>query len=131
MFFDPLYLIMVLLPGMALSLWASFKTKRTFTKYSKVPVATGLTGAEAAQRLLDGAGIGDVKIVPHRGLLSDHYNPMTKTLALSEAVYGQRSVAAVGVAAHEAGHAIQHARHYAPMWLRSLLVPTMTAGRRS
>jgi len=128
MFFDPLYLIMVLLPGMALSLWASYVTKRNFTKYSKVPVATGLTGAEAAQRVLDGAGIRDVKIVPHRGLLSDHYNPMTKTLALSEAVYGQRSVAAVGVAAHEAGHAIQHARHYAPMWLRSLLVPTANIG---
>jgi Zn-dependent membrane protease YugP len=128
MFFDPLYLIMVLLPGMALSLWASFKTKRNFTKYSKIPVATGLTGAEAAQRLLDGAGIRDVKIVPHRGLLSDHYNPMTKTLALSEGVYGQRSVAAVGIAAHEAGHAIQHARHYAPMWLRSLLVPTANIG---
>jgi len=128
MFFDPLYLIMVLLPGMALSLWASYVTKRNFTKYSKVPVATGLTGADAAQRVLDGAGIRDVKIVPHRGLLSDHYNPMTKTLALSEAVYGQRSVAAVGVAAHEAGHAIQHARHYAPMWLRSLLVPTANIG---
>jgi Zn-dependent membrane protease YugP len=128
MFFDPLYLIMVLLPGLALSLWASYTTKRNFTKYSKVPVATGLTGAEAAQRLLDGAGIRDVTIVPHRGLLSDHYNPMTKTLALSEAVYGQRSVAAVGVAAHEAGHAIQHARHYAPMWLRSLLVPTANIG---
>jgi Zn-dependent membrane protease YugP len=128
MFFDPLYLIMVLLPGMALSLWASFKTKRNFTKYSKIPVATGLTGAEAAQRLLDGAGISDVTIVPHRGLLSDHYNPMTKTLALSEGVYGQRSVAAVGIAAHEAGHAIQHARHYAPMWLRSLLVPTANIG---
>ena len=106
MFFDPVYFLF-LAPALALSLWASFKTKRNFTKYSKVPVATGLTGAEAAQRLLDGAGIRDVKITRHRGMLSDHYNPMTKTLALSEGVYGQRSVAAVGVAAHEAGHAIQ------------------------
>jgi Zn-dependent membrane protease YugP len=127
MIFDPVYLLFIA-PALLLSLWASFKTKQNFTKYSKVPVATGVTGAEAAQRLLDGAGIRDVKIVPHRGLLSDHYNPMTKTLALSEGVYGQRSVAAVGVAAHEAGHAIQHARNYAPMWLRSLLVPTANIG---
>lgn len=125
--FDPIYFAF-LLPGLALSLWASFRTKSAFNKYQKVRVATGLTGAQAAQRLLDSAGISDVKIVPHRGTLSDHYNPVTKTLALSEPVFGQASIAAVGVACHEAGHAIQHAKAYKPLWLRSMLVPTANIG---
>ena len=97
--FDPIYLLFIA-PGLLLSLWASFRTKSAFSKYSKVRVATGLTGAQAAQRLLDSAGIHDVKITPHQGMLSDHYNPVTKTLALSEAVYGVPSIAAVGVACH-------------------------------
>lgn len=129
MFLDPTYFILVG-PAIVLSLWASFKTKSAFNRFSKVRVATGLTGAQAAKRLLDGAGISDVEIKPIRGNLSDHYNPMTKTLALSEAVYGTPSVAAVGVACHEAGHAIQHARAYKPLWLRSLLVkPTQFASK--
>jgi len=127
-YFDPLYFLMVLLPGLALSGWASWRVKKNFNRYSKVPVATGLTGADAAQRLLDGAGIRDVKVVRSSGFLSDHYNPVSKTLALSDAVYGSRSIAAVGVATHEAGHAIQHARGYAPLKLRSLLVPTANIG---
>jgi Zn-dependent membrane protease YugP len=127
MLFDPLYLVLMV-PPLLLSLWASWQTRRSFERYSKVPVATGLTGAQAAQRLLDGAGIRDVEIVPHQGLLTDHYNPVTKKLALSEGVYGSRSVAAVGIACHEAGHAIQHARGYAPLKLRSLLVPTASIG---
>ena len=94
MMFDPMYLLF-LAPGLALSLWASFKTKSAFNKYSKVRVATGLTGAQAAQRMLTAAGISDVKIVPHQGTLSDHYNPVTKTLALSEPVFGVASIAAV------------------------------------
>lgn len=89
---------------------------------------SGLTGAQAARRLLDGAGIQDVEIVPSQGMLSDHYNPVSKKLALSEAVYGSPSVAAIGVACHEAGHAIQHAQGYKPMWLRSALVPTANIG---
>lgn len=125
--FDPMYLVF-LAPALALSLWASWRTKSAFNKYSKVRAATGLTGAQAAQRLLDGAGIGDVKIVPHHGMLSDHYNPATKTLALSEPVYGSASIAAIGVACHEAGHAIQHQQRYAPLWVRSLLVPTANIG---
>jgi len=125
--FDPLYLLFVL-PALALSLWASFRTKSAFNKYSKVPVATGLTGARAAQRMLEAAGIHDVQIVAHQGTLTDHYNPITKTLALSEPVYGSASIAAVGVACHEAGHAIQHAQAYKPLWLRSLLVPTANIG---
>jgi len=125
--FDPLYLLL-LAPALVLSLWASYRTKSAFSKYSRVRVSTGLTGAQAAQRMLEAAGIRDVKIVPHQGMLSDHYNPVTKTLALSEQVYGVPSVAAVGVACHEAGHAIQHATAYKPLWLRSLLVPTANIG---
>src|SRR5690606_15428323 len=117
-----------LAPALVLSLWASFRTKSAFHKYSKVRVASGMTGAQAAQRLLDGAGIRDVKVVPHRGLPTDHYNPVTRTLALSEQVYGVPSIAAVGVACHEAGHAIQHAVKYGPLWLRSTLVPTANIG---
>ncbi len=125
--FDPVYFLFIA-PALVLSLWASSSVRRNFNRYSRVPAASGLTGAEAAQRLLNGAGIGDVKVVRTQGLLSDHYNPVSKTLALSEAVYGSRSIAAIGVACHEAGHAIQHARAYAPMWLRSALVPTAKLG---
>jgi Zn-dependent membrane protease YugP len=127
MIFDPIYFVFIA-PALLLSLWASFKTKANFKKYSRVPVASGLTGAQAAQRLLDGAGVRDVTVTRTRGMLSDHYNPVKKTLALSEGVHDSRSVAAVGVACHEAGHAIQHARAYKPMWLRSALVPTANIG---
>ncbi len=127
MYFDPMYLLFIA-PTFLLSLFASFKTKSAFKKYSKVPVATGLTGAQAAEEMLRRSGINDVAIVPTRGFLSDHYNPTNKKLALSEAVYGSRSVAAVGVACHEAGHAIQHATAYGPLKLRSALVPTVGIG---
>ncbi|MCZ6491838.1 MAG: zinc metallopeptidase [Acidobacteria bacterium] len=127
MIFDPMYFLF-LAPGLALSLWASFRVKRAFKKYSKVPSARGMTGAEAAAELLRGAGITGVRIVPTHGMLSDHYNPINKTLALSEKVYRTNSIAAIGVATHEAGHAIQHARNYAPLWVRSLLVPTANIG---
>jgi Zn-dependent membrane protease YugP len=129
MFFDPLYFVFFI-PPLLLSLWASWRTRSAFQKYSRVRAMTGLTGAEAAKRLLQRAGISDVKVVSTRGTLSDHYNPVNKTLALSEGVYGSPSVAAVGVACHEAGHAIQHARKYAPLWLRSALVPTANIGSR-
>jgi Zn-dependent membrane protease YugP len=127
MIFDPLYIAMMI-PAFAFSLWASFKTKSTFKKYSKVRTARNITGAQAAKIMLDRAGIQDVKIVAHRGFLSDHYNPMTKTLALSEPVYGMPTVSAVGVACHEAGHAIQHAKGYAPLKLRSAFVPMAGIG---
>ncbi len=127
MFFDPMYFLFVG-PGLLLSLWASFQVKRTFGKYSKVRTMRGMSGAQAAAELLRGAGITDVKIVRHHGMLTDHYNPLTKTLALSEPVYDSDSIASVGVATHEAGHAIQHARAYAPLWLRSVLVPTANIG---
>ena len=127
MMFDPLYFLFIV-PGLALSIWASFRVKRTFHRYSQVPSRSGRTGAEAAQMLLRGAGINDVRIVRSHGMLSDHYNPLTKTLALSEPVHDSTSVAAIGVATHEAGHAIQHARKYAPLWVRSALVPTANIG---
>jgi Zn-dependent membrane protease YugP len=127
MIFDPLYLVFFI-PPLLLSMWASFKTRSAFKKYSKVRAMTGLTGAQAAERLMQRAGISDVTVVPTRGYLSDHYNPMTKKLALSESVYGSPSIAAVGVACHEAGHAIQHAKGYKPLALRSLLVPTAKIG---
>lgn len=127
MFFDPLYLIFIL-PGLALSLWASFRVKSAFNKYSQVPSMRGYTGAEAAAEMLRLAGVEGVTIEATDGFLSDHYNPLNKTLALSEAVYGSTSVAAIGVATHEAGHAIQHAHSYGPLWLRSFLVPTANIG---
>lgn len=129
MYFDPLYFVF-LIPPMLLSAWASWKTRSAFKKYSKVRAMTGLTGAQAAERLLQGANISDVQVVPTSGYLSDHYNPVSKKLALSEAVYGSSSIAAVGVACHEAGHAIQHAKGYKALWLRSMLVPTANIGSK-
>lgn len=128
MYFDPMYLLLVLLPGLVVSGGASLLVKAAFNRYSRVACAKGFTGAEAAQILLDRVGIHDVAIVPTHGYLSDHYNPVNKTLALSEAVYRGRSIAAVGVATHEAGHAIQHANGYFPLWLRSALVPLAGIG---
>ena len=127
MIFDPMYFLF-LAPGLALSLWASWRVKSNFNKYSKVRSSRGITGAEAAAELLCTASIDDVKIVRTAGKLSDHYNPINKTLALSESVYDSSSIAAIGVATHEAGHAIQHAKHYGPLWVRSMLVPTANIG---
>lgn len=130
MFFDPMYILLVLLPGVLLSGWASLRVKSAFNKYSKVRTSTGLTGAQAAEIMLDRSGIRDVRVVPTSGMLSDHYNPVNKTLNLSEGVYSSTSVAAVGIACHEAGHALQHAADYKPMWLRSALVPTANIGSK-
>ena len=127
MFFDPLYLV-IALPGLLFSLWASFKTKTTFNKYSKFYSANHVSGAEAAARLLNYAGIYDVRIQRVAGDLTDHYDPRNKTLNLSETVYGSASVAAVGVAAHECGHAIQHDRGYVPLRFRSAIVPVANFG---
>jgi Zn-dependent membrane protease YugP len=127
MFFDPIYLLFIA-PALLLSLWASFRTKSAFKKYSKVGTMRGLTGAQAAQIMLDHAGIHDVRIVPTQGMLTDHYHPIDKTLNLSQGVYASNSIAAIGVACHEAGHAVQHANAYKPLWLRSALVPTANIG---
>ncbi|MFN9718203.1 MAG: zinc metallopeptidase [Planctomycetota bacterium] len=129
--FDIKYLLLVVLPGLVLSGLASLLVKSAFARYSQVATRRGYTGAQAAQILLEQAGITDVRIEPTHGFLSDHYNPATKTLALSEDVYSSRSVAAIGVACHEAGHAIQHARNYAPLWMRSALVPVVGFGSQA
>jgi Zn-dependent membrane protease YugP len=109
-------------------MWASFRVKSAFNKYSKVRSMHGMTGAEAAEEMLRRAGISGVRILRSHGMLSDHYNPLNRTLNLSESVHDSNSIAAVGVATHEAGHAIQHARNYAPLWIRSALVPTANIG---
>lgn len=124
--FDRTYLILII--GMVLSLMASAKLKSTFSVYRKVRSASGLTGAETAQRILRSAGIYDVQVVPIQGSLTDHYDPQKKILGLSQDVYGQTSLAAVGVAAHECGHAIQHANNYALLNLRSAIVPAANIG---
>ena len=121
MFFDPMYLL-AMLPGLALSMWASFKVKSTFKRYSQVRARSGLSGAEAARELLRRAGVQHVAVERTPGFLSDHYDPSHKRLRLSPDVYDGRSLAALGVAAHEAGHALQHAHHYAPLKFRSLIV---------
>ncbi|MCA9154798.1 MAG: zinc metallopeptidase [Pirellulaceae bacterium] len=126
--FDPMYLLLVMLPGLLISGGASLLVKSAFSRYSRVGTRQGYTGAQAAQILLDRAGIHDVRVVQTQGYLSDHYNPTSKQLALSPDVYHSNSIAAVGVACHEAGHAIQHARHYAPLWARSALVPMAGIG---
>ena len=111
---------------MVLSLLVQQMLQSRFTKYSQVPTANGMTGAEVAEKMLRDHGIHDVKVVPTRGTLTDHFNPATKTVALSESVYGSRSVAAAAVAAHECGHAVQHATGYAFIQLRSALVPVVS-----
>ncbi|MBU5331808.1 zinc metallopeptidase [Anaerocolumna aminovalerica] len=125
-YYDPTIILIVI--GVVLSLLASLKVKTTFAKYSKVRSLSGLTGAEAAERILHSAGIYDVTIRPISGNLSDHYDPRDKTLKLSETVYNNTSVAAVGVAAHECGHAIQHNRGYVPLRIRGALVPVANFG---
>lgn len=120
--------ILISLPALLLGLWAQAKVRSAFAKYSRVRVSAGLSGAEVARRILDGAGLYDVKIEPVRGFMSDHYDPRSRTLRLSPDVYRSNSVAAVGVAAHEAGHALQHAKDYWPLQLRSTMVPSVQIG---
>jgi len=128
MFFDPLYLLVVMLPGMLISGAASLAVRAAFNRYSQVKARRGITGAQAAQILLQRAGVDDVSIVRTHGHLSDHYNPSNRQLALSEDVYSSSSVAAVGIACHEAGHAIQHAQRYAFLGMRTALVPLAGIG---
>lgn len=121
-FFDPLYFVF-LAPGLALSLYATFRTKSTFSKYAKVGSRSGLTGAQAAQLMLNKHGVSGVRIERSGGFLSDHYDPREKALRLSEDVYSSQSLSAIGVACHEAGHAMQDAHGYAMLNLRTALVP--------
>lgn len=125
MIFDPLYFVM-LLPALLLGLYAQWRVRSTFLQYSQVSAASGLNAERLARRLLDGAGLQNVKIEGIRGTLTDHYDPRTRTLRLSQGE--SRSLAALGVAAHEVGHAIQHAQLYRPLALRTAIVPVVNFG---
>lgn len=126
MYFDPTYFLVLI--GVVICLGASMKMKSTFNKYSRVSSRSGLTGKAAAEKILRGAGILDVHVEHVAGNLTDHYDPRSKVLRLSDATYQSSSVAAVGVAAHECGHAIQHAKGYAPLKIRASLVPVANIG---
>ena len=119
-----LWLIMIIV--MILSFVVQAMLKSRFAKYSRIPTTSGLTGADIARKMLADHGIKDVEVTCVRGQLTDHYNPQTKTVNLSESVYGERSIAAAAVAAHECGHVIQHATGYAPLKMRSALVPMVS-----
>ena len=127
MYFDITYLIFVV-PAMLLALWAQAKVQSTFKKYSKVISLRRMTGYEAARRILDANGLRDVIINRVAGDLTDHFDPKTNTVNLSQSVYDNCSVAAIGVAAHESGHAVQHAVGYAPMKLRAAIIPITQIG---
>ena len=127
MFFDPLYLFFML-PGFALAGWASIAVKSAISKASKIRPSSGMSGAEAAARILQASGLDHVGIEQAQGFLGDHYDPRNKVLRLTPAIYQGRTLAAVGVAAHEAGHALQDAQAYAPLALRNGLVPMASVG---
>ena len=126
-FFDPIYLLFAI-PPLLLGLWAQFRVQSAFRNYSKVRTGNGLTGAQAARAILDANGLQTVTVERVGGSLTDHYDPRSKVLRLSESVYATPSVAAVGVAAHEAGHALQDKLHYGPLRLRSAIVPAVNIG---
>ncbi len=120
--------ILIVLPALILSVWAQFKVKSTYEKFSKTPTKRGMTGASAARRILDQNGLGHVQIEHIRGNLNDHFDPKANVIRLSDAVHDSTSAAAIGVAAHEAGHAVQYAQRYAPMKFRALIIPTTRVG---
>lgn len=128
MLFMPIGYWVFAIPGLILAGLASLLTKTTFARYAKVAASSRLTGAQAASQMLASQGIHDVSIEPVRGFLSDHYDPMHRTLRLSPDVYNSQSLSAIGVACHEAGHALQHAAGYAPLSIRTALVPIANFG---
>lgn len=125
--FDPVYFVF-LIPGLLLSFWASYRVKSTFKRYSQVLSQSGMSGSEAARQLLKRRGIANVRVEEVQGFLSDHYDPTKRVLRLSPDVFHGRSLAALGVAAHEAGHAIQHATSYGPLKFRSWVVKPAQIG---
>lgn len=127
MFFSPYWLLFAL-PGLILSIWAQSRVRGAVNKYSKVRTARGVTGAQVARNLLESQGIYDVQVEEARGFLSDHYDPRSKTLRLSQEVYHAPSVAAAGIAAHEMGHALQDKKGYFPLQIRSAFVPVARFG---
>ena len=129
LFYDATYMLVLI--GALLSMWASARVNLTYKKYAQVHSRSGLTGAEAARRILQGAGIYNVRVEHISGNLTDHYDPRGKVLRLSDTVYGSPSVAAIGVAAHECGHAIQDDQAYAPLRLRAAFVPVANIGTKA
>ncbi|MDP2743957.1 MAG: zinc metallopeptidase [Dehalococcoidia bacterium] len=127
MFFDPMWLLFMA-PAFIFMLYAQAKVKSAYNKYSRVPNARGMSGAQAAQSLLRASGLNHVKVEATKGKLTDHYDPRGKVLRLSEGVYSSTSVAAMGIVAHEVGHAVQDGAGYAPMRVRSALVPAANLG---
>jgi uncharacterized protein len=125
-FWDPTFLIVI--PGALLALYAQFRVQSAYGRYSQVPIHNGLTGAQVAEEILRRNGLARVQVERIDGVLSDHYDPRTRVLRLSSGVYDGASVASVGVAAHETGHAIQHAQAYAPLAVRSAIVPVSQFG---
>lgn len=125
--FDPLYW-MLIGPALLLAVFATLFTRTTFSRHARTRAASGLTGAEAARRLLEREGVHGVRVERGGGFLGDHYDPLAKALRLSPDVYDSDSLSAIGVACHEAGHALQHAAHYAPLHLRTALVPAVQFG---
>ena len=128
-YYDPTYLLLI--PGLLLALYAQFKVTSTFNHWKQAPSRTGLTGAGIARMILDANGCQDVRVEHVRGSLTDHYDPENGVLRLSDEVYASRSIEALGVAAHEAGHAIQDAKDYAPMRVRANLVPLANIGSQA
>ncbi len=126
-YFDYYYLILVV-PALMLAIWAQVQVKTTYRKYSRVPNSRGMTGAYAAQAVLNFYGITDVRIERVSGNLTDHYDPRSKVIRLSDGVYNSSTVAAIGIACHEAGHAAQHAENYAPIKIRNAIIPVCNIG---
>ena len=122
MYFDPLYFV-ILIPGLLLGLYAQFRLSGTYGKYMRIPASSGLSGAQAARRILDAAGLMDIQVEQTPGTLTDHFDPKKRALLLSSSNFNERSLAAVGVAAHEAGHALQQQAAYAPLNFRMAIVP--------
>lgn len=127
--FDSYYFILVI-PAILLSMWAQSKVQSTFSRYQRVHAASGLTGCDVARRILDENGLYDVRVERIAGSLTDHYDPGARVVRLSESVWGSGSVAALGVAAHETGHAVQHAQHYAPLTVRNAVIPITNFGAK-
>ena len=125
-YFDPTMILLI--PGLIIALFAQMRVSSAFSKYSRVPVRSGMTGAQVARAMLDGSGLYDVPVRRVSGKLTDNYDPSQKVLNLSDAVYGASTVAALGVAAHECGHALQDQAGYAPMGIRAAIVPAVNIG---
>jgi Zn-dependent membrane protease YugP len=125
--FDMTYLVLVV-PAILLGLWAQMRVKSTYARYSQIRASRGITADQVARLILDENGLRDVPVQRVAGSLTDHYDPRTRVVRLSDSVYGSGSIAAIGVAAHEVGHAVQHATHYAPMKLRTAIIPVTNIG---